>query len=103
MSLHDKFIGLLWLVFVLFVIGGSYYQYKSHVVKESVDGLIKLNKDLEKWGWVRGIGVKLLKILPNKIVDKFGYYLFTIDVLLMIGSLFVSRKLLIIFGVRFLL
>ena len=94
---------MLRVAFIASVIIGSYYQYRSNVIKESIDGLVKLNSDLEhRSGFFKGIAVFILKLIPNFLVAKLGYYLFTIDVLLMIGSLLLSQKLLTIFGIRFL-
>lgn len=103
MSLQDKIITILRVVFIASVIGGSYYQYKSNVIKESIDGLVDISDSLEKKGFLKGVGVWVIKMFPQTIRDKLGYYLFSLDFILMMGSLFFSQRLLIIFGVRYLI
>lgn len=88
--MKDKVISLLRITFIVSVIGGSYYQYRSNVIRESIEGLIKLNADLEHKGFLKGFGLFILKLFPNSVTSKLGYYLFTIDVLLMLGSVLVT-------------
>ena len=73
------------------------------MIRESLEGLIKINASLEHMGIIKGFGVFLIKLMPNVIIESLGYYLFITDVLLMIGSLFVTQRLLTIFGLRFLI
>ncbi len=47
MTLKDNIISILRVTFIVSVIIGSYYQYKSNVLKETIDGLIKINYKLE--------------------------------------------------------
>jgi hypothetical protein len=64
MSLQDKIITILRVVFIASVIGGSYYQYKTNVIKESIDGLVDISDSLEKKGLLRGVGVWVIKMFP---------------------------------------
>lgn len=103
MVVKEIIISILRWSFVLLVIAGSFYQYKSDVLKESVDGLLDINKKLQQIGWVKKLGLYLISVIPKNFRDKVGQYLFLFDVILMVGSIFIGQKLLIIFGLRFLI
>lgn len=100
--MKDKIISMLRLNFIVSVVVGSYWQYKSNVIQETISGMIKINSKLEHKGWLKGLGLFLLRLFPNIILDRIGYYIFVIDTILMLGSLFVSQRFLTLFGLRFL-
>lgn len=69
MSLKDSIITILRFSFIVGVIIGSYYQYKSNVLKDTIDGMIKINSKLEHKSWLKGFGLLLLRLFPNSLLD----------------------------------